>query len=195
MWGTLFSCFDCTFAHFRKKVNALPSLLYKFLIFPFSQEDVWNAIFSGAATGGLLAARAGLKASGKSALVGGVILAAIEGLNIVVTRLAMPFMEQKQLEAGHQIDYLDPPVDPMRPYVKRTSLLADLNSSPASVIYNTPVSTGSYTAPTMTGFDIDSLSTSDSGVDDWQRMQEMKEEERKRAEEEAAASKPFWKVW
>jgi hypothetical protein len=33
---------------------------------------------SGAATGGLLAARAGLKAAGKNALVGGVILAAIE---------------------------------------------------------------------------------------------------------------------
>lgn len=39
---------------------------------------------SGAATGGILAARAGLKAAGKSALVGGVILAAIEGLNILV---------------------------------------------------------------------------------------------------------------
>lgn len=39
---------------------------------------------SGAATGGILAARAGIKAAGKSALVGGVILAAIEGLNILV---------------------------------------------------------------------------------------------------------------
>lgn len=48
------------------------------------QEDPWNAIMSGAATGGILAARAGMKAAGKSALVGGVILAAIEGLNILV---------------------------------------------------------------------------------------------------------------
>ncbi len=48
------------------------------------QEDPWNAIMSGAATGGILAARAGMKAAGKSALAGGVILAAIEGLNIVV---------------------------------------------------------------------------------------------------------------
>lgn len=48
------------------------------------QEDPWNAIMSGAATGGILAARAGIKAAGKSALVGGVILAAIEGLNILV---------------------------------------------------------------------------------------------------------------
>jgi import inner membrane translocase subunit TIM17 len=39
---------------------------------------------SGAATGGVLAARAGIKAAGRSALAGGVILAAIEGLNIMV---------------------------------------------------------------------------------------------------------------
>lgn len=57
----------------------------------FLQEDPWNAIMSGAATGGILAARAGMKAAGKSALVGGVILAAIEGLNIVVVSFAMVF--------------------------------------------------------------------------------------------------------
>jgi hypothetical protein len=54
------------------------------VVLPVSQEDPWNAIISGAATGGILAARAGAKAAGKSALVGGVILAAIEGLNILV---------------------------------------------------------------------------------------------------------------
>ena len=53
------------------------------------QEDPWNAILSGAATGGILAARAGMKAAGKSALVGGVILAAIEGLNLVVVSVCM----------------------------------------------------------------------------------------------------------
>jgi hypothetical protein len=62
----LFSCCDCTITAIRRK------------------EDPWNAIASGAATGGILAARAGLKAAGRSAVVGGVILAAIEGLNIVV---------------------------------------------------------------------------------------------------------------
>ena len=35
MWGTLFSICDCTFTYIRKK------------------EDPWNAIASGAATGGL----------------------------------------------------------------------------------------------------------------------------------------------
>jgi import inner membrane translocase subunit TIM17 len=61
VWGGLFSSFDCTLAHFRRK------------------EDPWNSIISGAATGGLLAARAGPKAAGKNALIGGVLLALIEG--------------------------------------------------------------------------------------------------------------------
>ena len=47
---------------------------------------------SGAATGGILAARAGLKAAGKSALVGGVILAAIEGLNLLVVSQVIIFL-------------------------------------------------------------------------------------------------------
>ena len=50
---------------------------------------------SGAATGGLLAARAGLKAAGKNAAVGGVILAAIEGLQIVLARVLGPWMEKR----------------------------------------------------------------------------------------------------
>jgi mitochondrial import inner membrane translocase subunit TIM17 len=66
IWGTLFSICDCTFTYVRKK------------------EDPWNAIMSGAATGGILAIRAGVKAAGKSALAGGLILAAIEGLNILL---------------------------------------------------------------------------------------------------------------
>lgn len=77
VWGTLFSCFDCSFTYMRKK------------------EDPWNAILSGAATGGLLAARAGPKVAAKNAAVGGVILAAIEGLNIVVSRVVLPFFERR----------------------------------------------------------------------------------------------------
>ena len=63
--------------------NILPYLIIYYLPY-LLQEDPWNAILSGAATGGILAARAGLKAAGKSALAGGVILAAIEGLNLLV---------------------------------------------------------------------------------------------------------------
>lgn len=89
---------------------------------------------SGAATGGILAARAGMKAAGKSALVGGVILAAIEGLNIVVMRVIMPAFEKKQAEEGQVVDTLLPPVDPSRP---RTTYhankgLFDPNSQPSS---------------------------------------------------------------
>lgn len=46
-----------------------------------------NAIASGAITGGVLAIRSGPRAAGKSALVGGVLLALIEGMGIMLTRM------------------------------------------------------------------------------------------------------------
>ena len=46
------------------------------------QEDPWNSILSGATTGGILAARAGPKAMASAAVVGGFILALIEGMGI-----------------------------------------------------------------------------------------------------------------
>ncbi len=49
---------------------------------PTTQEDPWNSIMSGAATGGILAARAGPRAMASAAVVGGVILALIEGMGI-----------------------------------------------------------------------------------------------------------------
>ena len=69
MWGGLFSTFDCTLVALRKK------------------EDPWNSIISGATTGGVLAARGGWRAAGRSAAVGGVLLAMIEGLNIFLTKM------------------------------------------------------------------------------------------------------------
>lgn len=69
VWGGLFSAFDCTLVAIRKK------------------EDPWNSIFSGAATGGVLAARGGWRAASKSAAVGGVLLAMIEGLQIFLTKM------------------------------------------------------------------------------------------------------------
>mmetsp|Transcript_8181 Transcript_8181/g.16517 ORF Transcript_8181/g.16517 Transcript_8181/m.16517 type:complete len:225 (+) Transcript_8181:176-850(+) len=68
VWGGCFACFDCTLTAVRKK------------------EDPWNAILSGFATGGVLAARAGPKAATQSAVVGGVLLALIEGLGIMITK-------------------------------------------------------------------------------------------------------------
>ena len=71
VWGGLFSSFDCTLAAVRHK------------------EDPWNSIISGAATGGVLAARAGRKAMAKNALIGGVLLALIEGLGIMISNKLM----------------------------------------------------------------------------------------------------------
>jgi len=65
VWGGLFACCDCTLTAIRQK------------------EDPWNAIMSGAATGGILAARAGPQAMASAAVVGGVLLALIEGMGIM----------------------------------------------------------------------------------------------------------------
>ncbi len=98
VWGMLFSSIECVISSARRK------------------EDPWNGILSGAATGGLLAARAGLKAAGKNAVMGGVILAAIEGLGVLVERLVTPMIEETAQTAGRPVDFLDPPVDPLKPY-------------------------------------------------------------------------------
>lgn len=66
VWGGLFACCDCSLTAIRQK------------------EDPFNSIISGAVTGGALAARAGPKAMATSAIFGGVILAAIEGMGIVM---------------------------------------------------------------------------------------------------------------
>merc|ERR1719253_1007669 len=69
VWGGLFACCDCTLTAVRQK------------------EDPWNSIVSGAATGGILAARAGPKAVASAAVVGGTLLALIEGFGIMMTKM------------------------------------------------------------------------------------------------------------
>lgn len=69
VWGGLFSTIDCSLIKLRGK------------------EDPWNAIASGAATGGILAARSGAGAMVGSAIIGGVLLAMIEGVGILFTRM------------------------------------------------------------------------------------------------------------
>lgn len=68
VWGGLFACCDCSLTAVRQK------------------EDPWNSIISGAATGGILAARAGPRAMFQAAAVGGVLLALIEGMGIMFTK-------------------------------------------------------------------------------------------------------------
>ncbi|KAL6221069.1 hypothetical protein ACLB2K_008821 [Fragaria x ananassa] len=66
VWGGVFSTFDCTMVYLRQK------------------EDPWNSILSGAATGGFLALRQGMGATARSAAMGGVLLALIEGAGIML---------------------------------------------------------------------------------------------------------------
>jgi len=69
VWGGMFSTFDCVLIGLRGK------------------EDPWNSIGSGALTGAVLMARAGPGAMVRSAMVGGVLLALIEGVGIMITRM------------------------------------------------------------------------------------------------------------
>ncbi|EIE27129.1 Tim17-domain-containing protein, partial [Coccomyxa subellipsoidea C-169] len=75
VWGGLFSTFDCTLVALRHK------------------EDPWNSIAAGALTGGFLQLRTGtppLHLNFESAAFGGVLLAMIEGLGILLTRATAP---------------------------------------------------------------------------------------------------------
>lgn len=92
VWGGLFACCDCTLTAIRQK------------------EDPWNSIMSGAATGGLLAARAGPKAATQAAAVGGVLLALIEGMGIMFTKMMSPQMPSpEEMAAMGAQDPLAPP--------------------------------------------------------------------------------------
>ncbi|XP_067096463.1 mitochondrial import inner membrane translocase subunit Tim17-B [Osmerus mordax] len=82
IWGGLFSTIDCGLVRLRGK------------------EDPWNSITSGAMTGAVLAARSGPLAMMGSAMMGGILLALIEGFGILLTRYTAqqfqnpsPFME------------------------------------------------------------------------------------------------------
>uniref|UniRef100_H3AT12 Translocase of inner mitochondrial membrane 17A n=1 Tax=Latimeria chalumnae TaxID=7897 RepID=H3AT12_LATCH len=70
VWGGLFSMIDCSLVKMRGK------------------EDPWNSITSGAMTGAVLAARNGPVAMVGSAAMGGILLALIEGVGILLTRFA-----------------------------------------------------------------------------------------------------------
>ncbi|CAF0844692.1 unnamed protein product [Adineta steineri] len=81
-WGCIFSLIDCSFVYIRKK------------------EDPWNSILSGAATGAILQARQGPAAMVGSAVIGGFILAMIEGTGILINRYSQMFMPQPMPEEG-----------------------------------------------------------------------------------------------
>ncbi|CAH1961569.1 unnamed protein product [Acanthoscelides obtectus] len=68
VWGGMFSTIDCALIHIRKK------------------EDPWNSIISGAATGGILAARNGLPAMAGSAFIGKTFYLKINTLSRILSR-------------------------------------------------------------------------------------------------------------
>eukprot|EP00158_Paraphelidium_tribonemae_P001393 Partr_v1_DN24341_c1_g1_i6_m31701 putative mitochondrial import inner membrane, translocase subunit len=88
VWGGMFSAFDCSLAAMRQK------------------EDPWNSIVSGALTGGCLAIRGGPKTAAQSAVFGGVILAFIEGLGIMLQRMGS---EQYKPVKPMEPPMMDPP--------------------------------------------------------------------------------------
>lgn len=145
------------------------------------KEDHYNAIAAGAVTGGILALRGGIKSAGKNALIGGFILALIEGVSIGIQRVVVPMIEKQAVEAGQQIDLLEPPVD---------VLMKNRNSTSRRDIYTPPPmpATGSLSSTTGGGFDLDSIKPFDTHDSDLHEV----DDTAKQIKEE---SKPFWKVW
>uniref|UniRef100_A0A3Q3DVZ4 Translocase of inner mitochondrial membrane 17 homolog B (yeast) n=1 Tax=Hippocampus comes TaxID=109280 RepID=A0A3Q3DVZ4_HIPCM len=101
VWGGLFSTIDCGLVRLRGK------------------EDPWNSITSGALTGAILAARSGPLTMMGSAMMGGVLLALIEGFGILLTRYTaqqfqnpIPFAEDpSQLPPKHEERDMAPKAD------------------------------------------------------------------------------------
>ncbi|KQK15340.1 hypothetical protein BRADI_1g22025v3 [Brachypodium distachyon] len=69
VWGGLYSAMDCTMVFVRRK------------------EDPWNSIIAGAATGGILSLREGLRAAGRSALFVGALCAFMDGASLMHSRV------------------------------------------------------------------------------------------------------------
>lgn len=91
IWGGMFSTIDCTLVHFRQK------------------EDPWNSIISGTLTGGILAARNGLPAMAGSAIIGGMLLALIEGVGILFTRISAEQYKPPTLDVNDPSQFGPPP--------------------------------------------------------------------------------------
>ena len=77
-WGGMFSTIDCGLVAIRQK------------------EDPFNSIFSGAATGAILAVRSGPAVMTGSAILGGIILAMIEGVSLLSSRYLSQIQDSEQ---------------------------------------------------------------------------------------------------
>merc|ERR1712032_108327 len=84
VWGGTFSSFDCSLQYIRRR------------------DDHWNAIASGFLTGGVLAARGGWKAASRNAVIGGVLLAIIEGVAALLMKSTSKTPREMALEQMEQ---------------------------------------------------------------------------------------------
>mmetsp|Transcript_38810 Transcript_38810/g.77330 ORF Transcript_38810/g.77330 Transcript_38810/m.77330 type:complete len:207 (-) Transcript_38810:402-1022(-) len=89
VWGGTFSSFDCTLQYIRRR------------------DDHWNAIASGFLTGGVLAARGGWKAASRNAVIGGVLLAIIEGVAALLMRSTSKTPREMALEQMEQAQQME----------------------------------------------------------------------------------------
>ena len=78
-----------------------------------------------------------------NAIIGGVLLAGIEGLQIWLTRYAMPWWEQRQQQGMMPIDLLDPPTDPKRRRI-------NWGQTPSSLLTTDDILLSPDGAPTLT---------------------------------------------
>ena len=95
-WGGIFSVVDCTMVYARQK------------------EDPWNSIIAGAATNGILNMRRGFASASRSALFGGVLLAFIEGVVIMLDKGLtdshnLPMTIEDSNSPAGQFPGMDPP--------------------------------------------------------------------------------------
>jgi len=141
VWGGVFACCDCSLTAIRQK------------------EDPWNSIVSGAATGGVLAARAGPKAVAQGALVGGVLLALIEGMGIMITKYMSPplLTPQEMAEAGQQ--------DPTAPPTAGGMVLGSSGLAPPSSAVPSSEDGGESTSGSVDPFQILAGGTASSPSD------------------------------
>jgi hypothetical protein len=149
----------------------------------------------------VLAARAGVKAAGRSALAGGVILAAIEGLNILIMRVLMPKIEKQGQEASGMaapVDPLLPPNDPSRPRSKIPKKPLWEKSASPSPLYQSS-SSSSNTLPSYSTSSSSSESTFGSSSSQWDtpgfRSESTASSDRASIGEESKENKSSWKFW
>lgn len=116
------------------------------------------------------------------------ILAAIEGLSLVITRVVMPYFERRMLAASNavevRVDKLLPPVDPLRGksrIPRRSGSTSQKSGWEGLSVQSGPTSSSPPTAPGATG--------------QWDAPGFVTSAESAGSGNEAGGSKSPWKLW